>query len=155
VHYAYGNLDFAQKRWASAKRCYETSLRIGLATAAIHPITAAAYYSLGCVEFEQNHLEKARGFLDKALAIAQLRSPSRDDGTMARIMWKKSVVLGDDVTGTYQKEADELRIRADLALRKLSQNGEGSSVVTIDDEGNADQVETEDAYDALVPVFFR
>jgi hypothetical protein len=96
-----------------------------------------------------------RGFLDKALAIAQLRSPSRDDGTMARILWKKSVVLGDDVTGTYQKEADELRIRADLALRKLSQNGEGSSVVTIDDEGNAEWVETEDSYDALVPVFFR
>jgi hypothetical protein len=93
--------------------------------------------------------------LDKALAIAQLRSPARDDGTVARILWKTSVVLEDDVAGYYQKEATEMRIRADIALRKLSGNGEGGLVVTIDEEGNADAVETEDAYDALVPGFFR
>jgi hypothetical protein len=74
---------------------------------------------------------------------------------MARIMWKKSVVLSEDLVGTYQKEAEELRIRAEISLGKLSQNGEGSLVVPLDDEGNADQVEVEDNYDALVPVFFR
>jgi hypothetical protein len=60
VHYAYGNIDFAQGRWASAKRAYDASLKIGLATAPIHPITAAAYYSLGCVEHKRGHLDNAK-----------------------------------------------------------------------------------------------
>lgn len=60
VHYAYGNIEFEQKRWITAMKYYETSLRIGLAKNAIHPITAAAYYSLGCVEFEMKHHDRAR-----------------------------------------------------------------------------------------------
>ena len=60
VHYAYGKIDFAQGRWASAKRAYEASLRIGLATAPIHPITTAAYYGLGCVERERGNLDNAK-----------------------------------------------------------------------------------------------
>jgi TolA-binding protein len=60
VHYLYGNIEFAQKKWRQAKRCYDDSLRIGLASAPIHPITAAAYYSLGCVEFEMKHHDNAR-----------------------------------------------------------------------------------------------
>lgn len=60
VHYAYGNIDFAQKRWASAKRSYDTCLRIALANAPIHPITAAAYYSLGCVSFELKNHDNAK-----------------------------------------------------------------------------------------------
>jgi hypothetical protein len=60
VHYAYGNIDFAQGRWASAKRAYEASLRIGLATAPIHPITTAAFYRLGCVEHERGNLDNAK-----------------------------------------------------------------------------------------------
>lgn len=60
VHYAYGNIEFAQRRWAAAKRAYEASLQTGLAQAPIHPITAAAYYSLGCVEFEQKHPDNAK-----------------------------------------------------------------------------------------------
>ena len=47
-------------RWGAAKRAYEASLRIGLASAPIHPITTAAYYSLGCVEYEKNNLENAK-----------------------------------------------------------------------------------------------
>jgi len=155
VHYAYGNIDFAQKRWAAAKRAYDASLKIGLASFPIHPITAAAYYSLGCVEYELGHLENAKAYLDKAMAIAELRSPDRDDGTMARIMWKKSMALESDAYGTFQDEATELRIRADLALRKLTTNGEGGIVLSLDDEGNADQAEVEDAYDSLVPGYFR
>jgi hypothetical protein len=106
------------------------------------------------VYINTNKIYENRGFLDKALTIAQLRSPARDDGTMARILWKTSMVLDDDVVGGG-KEASEMRLRADLALRKLSGNGEGALVVTIDEDGNADPVETEDAYDALVPGFFR
>lgn len=60
VHYAYGNIDFAQRRWDAAKRAYEASLRIGLASTPIHPITAAAYYSLGCVEYERKNNENAK-----------------------------------------------------------------------------------------------
>jgi tetratricopeptide (TPR) repeat protein len=60
VHYAYGNVDYAQKRWEAAKRSYEQSLRIGLASAPIHPITAAAYYSLGCVEHMRGNFDNAK-----------------------------------------------------------------------------------------------
>ena len=60
VHYAKGNIDFDQQEWAAAKRAYETCLRIGLASAPNHPITAAAYYSLGCVEYEQRHIVNAK-----------------------------------------------------------------------------------------------
>jgi hypothetical protein len=70
-------------------------------------------------------------------------------------MWKKSLVLESDTFGTFQEEATELRIRAELALRKLTTNGEGGVVLSLDDEGNADQAEMEDAYDSLVPGYFR
>ncbi|KAN0114720.1 hypothetical protein V8E51_004264 [Hyaloscypha variabilis] len=155
VHYAYGNIDFAQKRWAAAKRAYEASLRIGLASAPIHPITAAAYYSLGCVEQERRNIDHAKAYLDKAMAIAQLRSPDRDDGTMARIMWKMSQVLESDPFGTFLGYATELRIRAELALKTLTANGEGGILFSLDEEGNADHDEMKDAYDSLVPGYFR
>lgn len=89
------------------------------------------------------------------MAIAQLRSPNRDDGTMARIMWKTSKVLEADTFGTYQAEATALRIRADMALKTLTAKGEGGVVIALDEEGNADPVEEEEAYDALVPGYFR
>jgi hypothetical protein len=74
---------------------------------------------------------------------------------MARILWKTSVVLESDTFGTYAKEADEMRIRAEVARRVLTGNGEGGLVIAIDEEGNADPGETEDSYDALVPGYFR
>jgi len=43
-----------QDEWAEAKTSYDKSLKIALATAAVHPITVAVYYSLGCVEFARN-----------------------------------------------------------------------------------------------------
>lgn len=89
------------------------------------------------------------------MAIASLRSPGRDDGTMARIMWKKSIVLDSDTFGAYLDEAKELRDRADLALRKLNASGEGGVVFSVDDDGNPDADEEENAYDSLVPGFFR
>lgn len=60
VHYAYGNIEYAQKRWVNAKRSYDTCLKISLASSPIHPITAAAYYSLGCVENELDHHDNAK-----------------------------------------------------------------------------------------------
>ncbi|PVH79051.1 TPR-like protein [Cadophora sp. DSE1049] len=155
VHYLYGNIEYAQKRWASARRSYETCLRIAQLNNPIHPITAAAYYSLGCVEFERKNNDNAISYLDRALAIAQIRSPTRDDGTMARILWKKSVVLESDTFGTFRAAAEEMRIRAEVARRTLTGNGEGGIVIALDDEGNVDATETEDSYDALVPGYFR
>jgi len=49
-----------QKDWDLAWRSFDECLKIGLATMPLHPITAAAYYSLGCVKFEQGELEPAR-----------------------------------------------------------------------------------------------
>ena len=94
-------------------------------------------------------------WLDKAMTIAQLRSPNRDDGTMARILWKTSIVLERDTLGRYKDEADEKRIRAEVARTLLNNNGEGAPVIAIDDDGNADVAEEEDTYDALVPGYFR
>jgi hypothetical protein len=89
------------------------------------------------------------------MAIAQLRSPNRDDGTMARIMWKLSKVMEDDTFGTYAKQAEELRIRAEVAQKTLAGNGEGGVIIAIDDKGDLDAIEEEDSYDALVPGYFR
>jgi hypothetical protein len=89
------------------------------------------------------------------MAIAQLRSPNRDDGTMARIMWKTSKVMEDDTYGMYAKEAEELRIRAEVAQKTLTGNGEGGLIIAIDEKGNLDAGEEEDSYDALVPGYFR
>jgi hypothetical protein len=60
VHYAYGNIHFKQKNLAYALRDYESCLKIGLASMPIHPITAAAYYSIARVELEQKNIENAR-----------------------------------------------------------------------------------------------
>jgi hypothetical protein len=84
-----------------------------------------------------------------------LRSPSRDDGSIARILWKKSVVLESDTFGTYAKEAEGLRIRAEVALKTLTGNGEGQLTVAVDNDDDADIDEVEDSFDALVPGFFR
>lgn len=89
------------------------------------------------------------------MAIAQLRSPDRDDGTMARIMWKKSQVLESDTFGTFLDDASELRIRAELALKTLSAQGQGGIVFSFDDDGSPDPDEMEDAYDSLVSGYFR
>ena len=50
ICFAYGNIDYQLGEWQDAKRWYEGSVRIALVEAPIHPITAAAYYKLGCVE---------------------------------------------------------------------------------------------------------
>jgi hypothetical protein len=89
------------------------------------------------------------------MAIAQLRSPNRDDGVMARIMWKTSKVMEDDTYGTYAKQAEELRIRAEVAQKVLTGSGEGGVIIAIDEKGNLDAWEEEDSYDALVPAYFR
>jgi hypothetical protein len=94
-------------------------------------------------------------YLDKAMTIAQLRSPGREDGTMARIMWKKSQVLESKTFGESMDEANDLRIRAELALKTLIAKGEGAIVFSSGDDGNPNPEEMEDAFDSLVPGCFR
>jgi hypothetical protein len=52
-------------------------------------------------------------------------------------------------------EAQKIRNRADVARRSLTASGEGNMVIVLDDDGNVDYDEGDDAYDALVPIFFR
>lgn len=153
VHFAYGNIEFEMKHWRGAKRSYNDALKIALAETPIHFVTSAIYYSLGCVELAMNNIEPAKGYLEKALSIAELRSPSRDDGTIARILFKMAKVLENDVLAGPQ--AQQLRNRADVARRELTALGEGHTVEVLDDDGNVDYDEEDDAYDALVPIFFR
>ena len=62
-------------------------------------------------------------------------------------------VLENDILAGPQ--AEQLRNRADVARRGLTGGGEGNLVQILDDDGNVDYDEDDDAYDALVPIFFR
>ena len=55
VQYAYGNMEYRKSNWLAARRFYSDALRIANAETPIHPITAAAYFSLGCAEFKLKH----------------------------------------------------------------------------------------------------
>jgi hypothetical protein len=92
-------------------------------------------------------------YLDKARGIAELRSPTRDDGVIARICWKTAIVLEADTFGTFKNEAEEFRSRAEVARRKLIASGEGGIIPFI--ENDTDRDEERDRYDALVPLFYR
>ena len=95
-----------------------------------------------------------RGYLHKAKQIAQLRSPNRDDGVIARIVWKTAVILESDVLGKFSSDAAALRHRAEVARQVLRASGEGGLIPFIDEE-DAERDQEEDSFDALVPLFFR
>jgi tetratricopeptide (TPR) repeat protein len=153
IQYAYGNIEFLQRHLTLAWRAYDQCRQIAVTETPIHPITAAAYYSLACVEFEMGHPEPAKMYLDKARSIAELRSPTRDDGVIARICWKTAIVLESDTFGSFKTEAGEFRNRAELARQKLLASGEGGIIPFIENDANRD--EEEDRFDALVPLFYR
>jgi len=83
-----------------------------------------------------------------------LRSPARDDGVIARILWKTSVVLESDMLGKFSSEADELRQRAEVARKQLGASGEGGSIPFVEEDDD-ERDQEEDSYDALVPLFYR
>jgi hypothetical protein len=95
-----------------------------------------------------------RAYLDKAKAIAELRSPTREDGPLARILWKTAVVLESDTYGKFTTEAADHRRRAEEARQNLLASGEGGLIPFIE-EYEAERNEEEDSFDALVPLFFR
>lgn len=99
-----------------------------------------------------------RQFLAKARSIAELRSPSRDDGTVARILWKLAQVLKDDPLGGGAAEANILLNRAynaKAALISSGEAGEADTIVTKDQIGRTDLELEEDSFDQLVPGYFR
>ncbi len=89
------------------------------------------------------------------MRIAELKSPYRDDGMIARIMWKKSVVLESDMYGTFRTTANELLMRAEIKRKQLAGSGEGDIVIALDEDGNPDASETEDSYNVVVPGYCR
>jgi hypothetical protein len=95
-----------------------------------------------------------RSNLKKALTIADLRSPNRVDGPMARILFTQAKVLESDTFGKYQEEAETLRRRAATAQQELLSIGEGGEIPVLN-ENYADHDMEEDSYDALVPLFYR
>lgn len=99
-------------------------------------------------------LTRHRFNLNKALTIAELRSPNRDDGPIARIVWTMAKVLDSDTLGRYAEEATRLRNRAALAQQKLIAGGEGGEIRVPENETGDRDLE-EDSYDALVPLFYR
>ena len=60
VHYAYGNVLYGRENYVQARRSYNDTVRIAVVETPIHPITAAAYYSLGCVEYKLGNFEVAK-----------------------------------------------------------------------------------------------
>jgi len=154
VHYEYGNIHFRQHHWALAERSYSECLNICLKEMPVGALTAACHYSLASVEFSLNHPEVAKNHLDKARIIAELRSPNRDDGPIARILWKTAIVLESNPLGQHAKEAQELRNRAAVAQQQLISAGEGGELPH-NDEDNTERNEEKDSYDVLVPLFHR
>ena len=85
--------------------------------------------------------------------IAMLRSPTRTDGPLARIMWMTAVILESDPSGAGVKEAEMFRRNAAVAQKDLITSGEGG-MIPFADEGE-DRNHEEDSYDAIVPLFYR
>lgn len=88
------------------------------------------------------------------MTIGQLRSPERDDGPIARILWKLATVLESDTLGRFVEEATAFRTRAEVARTSLLAAGEGGAIAYADEDENERNRE-EDLYDSVVPLFFR
>lgn len=96
-----------------------------------------------------------RGYLAKARSIAELRSPTRDDGTVARILWKTAQALKYHVSGAGNEEARQLLERAYAARDALNASGEAVDVPFNDDEERPEIENEEETFDQLVPGYFR
>jgi hypothetical protein len=107
------------------------------------------------------NVDPALGFLNKARNIAELRSPARDDGTIARILWKIAMVLKNQPGGTSLADANEagrLLARAYNARSTLTASGEGGEGELYELERRDAMTEMEreeESFDLLVPGYFR
>jgi tetratricopeptide (TPR) repeat protein/Cdc6-like AAA superfamily ATPase len=151
LHYAYGNLEFAQDDFQSAGKSYERARRICMEQNPLHPLTAAVFYKLACTEFEQDHHTKALGNIEKAMSIAEVRSPNVTDGTLARILWKKAEIMLDGALAGPQKlkEAQDLKDGMELKQREIAENLE------VELRGFEDDDDREKSFDLLVAGYYR
>ncbi|KAH9220315.1 P-loop containing nucleoside triphosphate hydrolase protein [Leptodontidium sp. 2 PMI_412] len=157
VHYAYGDIHLRRNDLDSAIKSYQACLNIGLTNMPLHPIIAATWYSLACVNLALGNDDAARSNLDKAEAISRLGSPARDDGPIARILWKRATILESDSSGKHAEEATDLKAKAAEIKQRLMASGEGGMIPHYEDQGNSKDKENreEDSYDALVSLFYR
>jgi hypothetical protein len=91
----------------------------------------------------------------KARNIAELRSPTRDDGTVARILWQTAQALRYHVSGSGNEEARLLLERAYAARDALKITGEAVDLQTLDEEERPEIEDEEESFDQLVPGYFR
>lgn len=99
-----------------------------------------------------------RGYLDKARSIAELRSPTVDDGTIARILWMIARSMEQDSNIIVSAEAAQFRQRAEIAKNRIMGRGEQLGVPRekFDMETGEGKIQDEeDSYDVLVPGYFR
>lgn len=101
------------------------------------------------------------GYLTKARSAAELRSPARDDGTIARILWKLAMVQKNNhasISVGESNEVDELLARAYNARSQLTAAREGGEGEIFDLDNRAGMTEyevEEESFDMLVPGHFR
>ncbi len=105
------------------------------------------------MEFHLTNLPFYRGHLEKARSIAELRSPTRDDGTIARILYMLARVMQNNVLTAAQ--AQPLQTRAEMARANLMGRGESAPLDVYDPDGNLEVEDELVFYNLLVPVFFR
>ena len=155
LNYAYGNLELEKtltSRQVSSTEGYEQALRYYLqckeacdAHAPCHPLAAANFYKLACTEFAMEHPKKALSYLEKAFNVAEIRSAGEIDGTVARILWKKSEILTED----------DIRREEGVKLRKEVTAAHENIVDALCLTFDADELYTDKAFDMLVPGYFR
>jgi tetratricopeptide (TPR) repeat protein len=151
LYYAYGNREYALKEYGLANQQYERARRICQDINPLHPLTAAVYYKMGCTDAKMNRWLKALGNLERALNIAELRSPNVIDGTIARIQWKRAEVVLDNPTEGPERRKEFRGVMDDMNLRQTS------IAETMDIELlGTDQVEDrESMFDQLVAGYYR
>ena len=143
--YAYGNLEYEKKAYRQALRKYEECLTMCLRLWPMHHLTASTYYKLACVEYALRHPERALMLLDKATNIAEARDPGEFTGGKARIQRKKGEILSEDPIKSAEGQ--------DLISKMEEKHAEIAKQLGLRIE--PEDVLTEEAFDLLVPGYFR
>jgi tetratricopeptide (TPR) repeat protein len=151
LHYAYGNLEFAQGDFVSAGKSYDRARRICMEQNPLHPLTAAVFYKLACTEREQDHHTKALGFIEKAMSIAEVRSPNIIDGTLARITWKKSQIMLEDLNTGPERRRQAEALKEDMESRQAHI----AEALGIKLKTHEDEEDKERSFDLLVAGYYR
>jgi tetratricopeptide (TPR) repeat protein len=148
LQYAYGNLDFVQGRFNSARKAFDQARQMSQEMTTVAPLTVAAYYKLGCIEFKHDHYKEALKYLSIALDIAEVRSPGVMDGTIARILWKKAEVMLED---PLADDGSATQLMADIEISQKAIADElGVDVTVVGADGDREK-----SFDLLVPGYFR